>query len=266
MSRTMIISSWPASNTTSSSSIGSRPTPEKSSAYISATRSGVRARPARSGSSPMASRIARTFPSTLCASNGAVGRSSVTTSLRSFSGWSAISESQPHTRDRSSGDLSGRLEGKCGLNLAEAGLGRRQPAPAALGLGRRGRVLAFALLTAQAVALHRVGRALLGDLGEDLGDLFLLERLLLDQAFDHELELVAVLREDLVGLVVGLVDEAMDLRVDAGGDVVGVVLYVSEVAPQERLRLVLTEREGAEVRHSVLRHHLLRDPRAALNV
>src|SRR3954449_2785907 len=60
MSRTRTISSWSASNVTTRCRAGSSPRPAQISAYISATRAGVRTRPSRSGSSPIATRISRT--------------------------------------------------------------------------------------------------------------------------------------------------------------------------------------------------------------
>src|SRR6201996_2665188 len=60
MSRTSTISSCSASKTVLSMSSGRCRRPANCSAYIRATRAGVSARPSRSGSSPMASRISRT--------------------------------------------------------------------------------------------------------------------------------------------------------------------------------------------------------------
>ena len=56
MSRTITISSWPASNVTRRCRAGSASIPEKSSAYMSATRRGVSTSPSRVTSSPIASR------------------------------------------------------------------------------------------------------------------------------------------------------------------------------------------------------------------
>src|SRR5579862_3860990 len=60
MSRTSTISSWSASNVTTRWLAGSCESPEQISAYMSATRAGVRSKPSRSGSSPIAARISRT--------------------------------------------------------------------------------------------------------------------------------------------------------------------------------------------------------------
>src|SRR6266540_3318675 len=64
MSFTMIISSKLAPGTMLATGVGSTPTPEKISSYISATRRGVSRTPSRSGSSPIPSRIRRTPSST----------------------------------------------------------------------------------------------------------------------------------------------------------------------------------------------------------
>src|SRR6266508_1670018 len=64
MSFTMIISSKLAPGTMLATGVGSTPTPEKISSYISATRRGVSRTPSRSGSSPIPSRIKRTPSST----------------------------------------------------------------------------------------------------------------------------------------------------------------------------------------------------------
>src|SRR5688572_28754890 len=69
MSRTMIISSWPTSNTASTTASGSSWSPAKTSRYISATRRGVSFRPSRPRSSPIPSRIRRTPSSTFWTSN-----------------------------------------------------------------------------------------------------------------------------------------------------------------------------------------------------
>src|ERR1043165_9615995 len=60
MSRTRTISSWSASNVTTRWLAGSCDSPAHTSAYISATRAGVRTSPSRSGYSPIANRISRT--------------------------------------------------------------------------------------------------------------------------------------------------------------------------------------------------------------
>src|SRR4051812_11720908 len=72
MSRTSTISSWLASNVTTRWLAGSSDSPAQISAYISATRVGVRSRPSRSGSSPIATRISRTACSIRGRSTGPV--------------------------------------------------------------------------------------------------------------------------------------------------------------------------------------------------
>src|ERR1043166_6943161 len=72
MSRTRTISSWSASNVTTRWLEGSSDSPAHTSAYISATRAGVRTSPSRSGSSPIANRISRTARSMRSRSTGSV--------------------------------------------------------------------------------------------------------------------------------------------------------------------------------------------------
>ena len=73
MSRTITISSWSASNVTVRCCDGSSCSPAKISSYILAMRTGVRTRPSRSGSSPIASRISRTARSIRSRSMGFSG-------------------------------------------------------------------------------------------------------------------------------------------------------------------------------------------------
>ena len=103
------------------------------------------------------------------------------------------------------------------------------------------------LLSPQPGSLERVGGGLFGDLGKDLLDLRLLQGFLLDEPLDHHVQLLPVLRQDLPRLVVSLLDEAVNLGVDSGRNMIRVVLDVTEVSAQERLRLVLPERQGPEL-------------------
>src|SRR5690606_38995697 len=167
---------------------GSSLTPLKNSVYSSAIRAGVCLRPGRSGSSPIASSSSR-----------------VSCSTRSLS----TAMSGGRRAGRSAGGLGVRRTcrlarglrlGGDGLLLAHGHLDGRQ---------RRDRtVLAGEPLRALGQLAH---------VAEDLGDLVVVERLLLEQSQGEAVEHVAVLGEHLVRLVVRLFDERAHLLVDGLG-------------------------------------------------
>ena len=76
---------------------------------------------------------------------------------------------------------------------------------------------------------------------EDLGDLGLVQRLVLEQGQREPVQHVPVLGQDRVGLVVGGVDQPADLFVDHEGHVVRVVALVGHVPAQERLAAAKSE-------------------------
>ncbi|CAM4039424.1 hypothetical protein NOMA109596_19235 [Nocardioides marinus] len=91
---------------------------------------------------------------------------------------------------------------------------------------------------------------------EDARDLLLVEGLLVEELQHQGVEDVAVLLEDVEGLLVGGGQEVLDLLVDDRGDGLGVVAGVTEVAAQERLGAGLAELDGPEpLGHAVLRDH-----------
>ena len=108
--------------------------------------------------------------------------------------------------------------------------------------------IAEGLRSGEPVQAGRVGRRRSGL--EDLGDLRLVERLLVEQREDQRVEDVAVLLEDVEGLLVGRGDEALDLLVDLRGDVLGVVALVADVAAEERLGVGVAELDRAEASRS----------------
>ncbi len=91
---------------------------------------------------------------------------------------------------------------------------------------------------------------------EDLRDLGLVERLALHQREHQGVEDVAVLLEDVEGLLVRGGEQLLGLLVDDRGDVLGVVPGVAEVAAQERLVVALAELDRTEpLGHAVLGDH-----------
>ena len=71
-------------------------------------------------------------------------------------------------------------------------------------------------------------------------------------------ELLAVLDQDVLGLLVRGLDDAADLVVDLARDLVGVVGLGRELAAQERLPVVVAEHARAELlAHAEAHDHLL---------
>src|SRR5438046_1787935 len=73
---------------------------------------------------------------------------------------------------------------------------------------------------------------LLGLALEELGELLLLDRLALEQDVRDRLERLAALGEDVLGALVGALDDAADLVVDLARDLVGVVGFGRELAAE----------------------------------
>ena len=123
----------------------------------------------------------------------------------------------------------------------------------------RGQALAVARVrTADRPLLHR---------REDLQDLGPGHGLLVEQPEHQRVEHVAVLDEDFPGLVVRGLDQAADLLVDRGGDLLGVVPVVRHVPAQERLAVAVTELARAQpLAHPVLGDHAARDLGGLLDV
>src|SRR5579862_6099044 len=231
MSRTMTISSWPTSKTVVSTSSGRCRRPANCSAYARATRAGVSRRPSRSGSSPIANRISRTARSMRGRSNSslvmhpvssvaagpavvvhvlavartviAVARAAIAVAVPVLAVAIAVAARRP------------RPPRVVAERLAVGGQGQARPPGAAVGggqgefLGREHR----RAVRGQALAVAGVGAAdrPLHDGREDLQDLGPGYRLLVQQPQHQRVEHVAVLHEDLPGLVVRGLDEAADL-------------------------------------------------------
>src|SRR5579875_3546116 len=89
-------------------------------------------------------------------------------------------------------------------------------------------------------------------------ELLLLDRLALDQDLRQLLERVAVGGEDLLGLHVRGLDHPPDLIIDLARDLIGVVGLGRELAPQERLPVIVPEHPRPQLlRHPEAHHHLL---------
>src|SRR5581483_10767830 len=240
MSLTSTSSSWPRSKVVVRTSSGSCHCPARISWYARATRAGVSRRPSRSGSSPTASSSSRMAssarfwskaptvarPSTVTGSimvilvfreNGAAPRvepwgprsafrlrSGVRSVLRAALVLRQLRQlhgGRPQLRGGAVGQrqLLGRLHRRPG--------GRRAARGARPGGARR--------------ALHHGG--------EDLRQLLLVEGLLLQQREDQVVQHVAVLDQDLPRLVVGVLDQLLDLFVHQGGDLFRVVALVAHL-------------------------------------
>src|SRR5690606_21033961 len=156
------------------------------------------------------------------------------------------------------GAAGGRLDGHLGgdARLVLVGLlGRRPGGGMRLGIER--------ITDPEAV----LGMLPLGDVIEDLGHLVGTNRLVVQQFGHHALHGVAVMGEDLFGLVVGGVDHLTDLAVDEGRHLVGVVLLTAVVATQEHLAVGTTVLHRSQlIRHAVFHHHLAGDRRRLLDV
>src|SRR5919197_2169728 len=264
MSRTMTSASWPSSNRTSRTSVGSLRRPAVISSYMRATRCGVSRTPTRSRSSPIPSRISRTLRSTLAWSNARPPVATVAASSASEptsalpSPWMLMDITSQRLQRRRAREASPGPSGAPSVG------GR-----AVLGPGDAGLVAGTAAVGAD-LALgrgHDAPRRPLDHRGEDLGQLLLADGLLLHQRLDHGVGHVPVGGQDLLGLQVRLVDQAAHLLVDLEGDLLGVVLLVTEVAAEEDVLLLGAENQRAEpVAHAVLADHLAGDLGGPLDV
>ena len=229
--------------------------PAKISAYERATRAGVFRRPSRSGSSPTRAG-SRGRPPRSGAGRPARGRRRPVPSRSSTRRTYSPAPGDGGRRRVVAGDEAGhvRLTGLGGLVLR--GVLVERLAVQALPLvrphdrwHRRHRaVLAREPDRAQVALLHR---------GEDLGQLVLVERLVLEQR-DHEVvEDLAVLGEHLPRLVVRRLDQLAHLVVDHRGDALGVVALVAHVAAEEDLARPGPELDRAHpLAHAELGDHL----------
>src|SRR5918997_3618206 len=261
MSFTRTISSWSSSKGVARTSAGSCHRPAKVSAYARATRSGVPCSPGRSGSSPTASSSSRTAAAARAWSTPVRG----VRSSRS-SGSAGISLTRP-PRWRSSGAFAAlpcswvssraRSPLRGGPHVPHSGAAVADVAvPVLGGLLRGGQHRRLVRRGALAEAVVRGERRALGDRRADAGHVLLGEGLLLHQ-LEHELvEDAPVLDQDLPRLVVRGLDQGADLRVDVGGDGLGVVRPGAHVAAEERLGLVAAVLYRAEPgAHAVLGDH-----------
>src|SRR5688572_27608737 len=152
-----------------------------------------------------------------------------------------------------------------GRTAGEAGARERARDVPAGAIGGRGQLRALR----GPVGGRRVGAEdlFLGLAGEQRLELLALDRLALEQQLGDVGERLAVLGEDVLGLLVGALDDAADLVVDLARDLVGVVGLGGELAPEERLPVVVAEYARAELlAHAEAHDHLLRRRRHLLEV
>src|SRR5690625_4229790 len=249
ISRTSTNSWWSMSKVVASGSWASWSRPKNTSWYIRATRAGVSCRPSRSGSSPIAARISRTAACTR--------------------GWSTgMSDSRPAraTLARGPGDLGvvptrvGQL-GRIGLHrLARVVLLRAGGGGGAAHLRRleRGPLAAGGPHLAQRT---------LPDVGEDLGQVVLVQGLPLEQLGDQAIEHVPVLHDHRPGLVQGVVEQSPHLLVDEGGCLGAEAGCLTLLHAHEDLVLVAGQRDLAHGGgHPQLHDHGAGDLRGLLQV
>src|SRR5215211_2546463 len=147
---------------------------------------------------------------------------------------------RPHLR-RAAGEAGSRLGDRARALAAGRLLG--------LGLGSLGRLLLLVL---------GVEDVLLGGALEQPLELGGVDRLALEQDLRDRIEVGAVLLEDPLRSLMGLLDDAADLVVDLACDLVGVVGLGRELAAQKRLRAVVAEDAWAEaLGHAVAHDHAL---------
>src|SRR4051794_36660866 len=158
-------------------------------------------------------------------------------------------------------------------------LGQVEPAGLDAAAGQAGaRERARGLATrALGSGLARDGRAgrrslgaedlILGLAGKQGRELLLLDRLALDEDLGDRAQLLAVLGEQVLGALVRGLDDAADLVVGRGGDLVGVVGLGRELAAEERLAVVVAEDARTELlAHAEAHDHLLGRRRDLLEI
>ena len=196
MSRTMTISSWLDSKVTVRCSVGSSWRPAKISAYMRATRVGrVARRPSRSGSSPIASRISRTAFSMRGRS---IGVSMGGSSRRATGSGAAGPRGADAQRASTSAAWPGPARATGAAARSATGCASATVAPTR---HRRARLDGHRDLGGLGLGLGDAGA--LVERSEDLGQVGVLEGLLLDQRLGEHVERGAVGGEDRPGPVVG---------------------------------------------------------------
>src|SRR5215831_12422288 len=297
MSFTSTSSSWFASNVVSSTASGSATeSPANISAYALATRAGVRLSPSRSGSSPIAISSSRTAASARARSTPGAGSLTGVIRSRRLYPLGVVRVAGGRRRHRWQGPSgllavrrgllprriavrvtrpvrlrraialarSGLVGGRCLARLPDRGAALDQTVRPCAGRDLDRRAIARRALAKPG---ERVVRRPLAYRCQDALEVFLVQRLLLDQFQHHLVEGVPVLDEDLPGFVVRRLDQIAHLGVDVGGDVLGVVALVGVVAAEERLGLVHPVLHGAELgTHAVLGDHGAGELRRLLDV
>src|SRR5699024_4773784 len=263
MSRTSTSSWCSMSKVVDSGSRASWARPSKTSSYMRATREGVSSRPSRSGSSPIAARISRTAASMR-------GLSTAISAPRPVGAGGAVVPVAPAAAglaavrgDRDLRALASRAgpRGRVRLHrLARVmGLGARRGGGAAHGGRREGGALG--------AGDPHLARRLLLHVPEDLCELALVQRLLLQQLLDEAVEHVAVLDDHRPGLVQGVVQKGADLLVHEARRLGAEAGRLALLHAHEDLVLLAGERDLAHgPAHAQLHHHGARDLRRVLQV
>src|SRR5699024_1857802 len=255
MSRTSTSSWCSMSKVVDSGSRASWARPSKTSSYMRATREGVSSRPSRSGSSPIAARISRTAASmrglsTAISAPRPVGAGGAVVPVAPAAGLAAVRGA----RDlRALAARVGQL-GRVRLQrLARVmGLGARRGGGAAHGGRREGGALG--------AGDPHLARRLLLHVPEDLCELALVQRLLLQQLLDEAVEHVAVLHDHGPGLVQGVVQQGADLLVHEARRLGAEAGRLALLHADEDLVLLAGEGDLAHgPAHAQLHHHGARD-------
>src|SRR5229473_4251592 len=123
--------------------------------------------------------------------------------------------------------------------------------------------LAGALIGVVLLHLHVVVARFLA---EDVVDFPSLQRLALEELAGDAVESRLVVRDDLFGLVIGLVEDALHFAVDIDGRGLGEILMLRELAAEEYGLFLLAERDRTELGHAPFADHPAGHGRGALDV
>ena len=126
-------------------------------------------------------------------------------------------------------------------------------------------------LTLAALIGHHILQLLVGDEGllHGTAELILIHNFIFDEESGHEVQLIHIRGEDLLGLLIGFVHDALYLRVNGGCGSIGIVLGMVEVTSQEHLVVAGSAAvldRSQQFRHTVLGHHAAGDLGGTLDI